>query len=739
MQQAEVEAARRALAIFQQRSPDIDPEVWTVIHCRLQDDAASAASEPTKICSAGCGLAENARMFSKKQWSARAVRRCVACVKACVEPKLCTHGKGAFDCAACIAIVKREAEAEAEVAAAERRRAEPACVLEAAVHVEPEQHDANKKYTEAVVVAAKTCAEDVKGQTCYICTQAVHWRTKEGLVRACACGDRERYVSGVPTGATGVVHISCLVEQAKILIEDAEERDLGANAFSERWSRWSHCSLCEQAYHGVVRRALSWACWKTYVGRPEADVTRRLAMTLFGNGSGDFDPTDTDDLRPVCANCGRDNASKTCGRCMAQAYCSTECQRADWKRHKSSCQSVELEDREESNASEPPADAAEVEKYPSRSGLEKSDLFQAIHKAVIASADSPSLRLADSPVFLEFTKAVAAHTQYALNADRGNLMQRLAHDILVHTPEQQMLDTIKSAGWVPSEERALFLKQYRFILELRANSEQVTKSKQEMDKVKKIMAQYLARENRETKNSWVKKLVEDAGRAYERHRRQNQRVERRKCDVCERQDLTSAPRFMMCAGCGKRRYCSGICQEKDWRENGHKMTCAPISDFACRVTGGCPVSERGYCDFCAETFCLDCEDDLRRCDDCGLYSCGSQEAHKFGPIDRICPRIWGCEACGKYYCPRCQVVETCVICDMDFCDFCGSNCSICNDPICDKCCDAREAKGLANLCAQCADVSGWELVDGRWVKRPRADDAVHDALADRVGALEAKP
>ena len=104
-------------------SPDIDPEVWTVIHCRLQDDAASAASEPTKICSAGCGLAENARMFSKKQWSARAVRRCVACVKACVEPKLCTHGKGAFDCAACIAIVKREAEAEAEA-------------LEAAVAVE---------------------------------------------------------------------------------------------------------------------------------------------------------------------------------------------------------------------------------------------------------------------------------------------------------------------------------------------------------------------------------------------------------------------------------------------------------------------------------------------------------------------------------------------------------------------------------------------------------------------------
>ena len=43
------------------------------------EKAATVASQPMprrprrkKICSAGCGLAENARMFSKKQWSARA-------------------------------------------------------------------------------------------------------------------------------------------------------------------------------------------------------------------------------------------------------------------------------------------------------------------------------------------------------------------------------------------------------------------------------------------------------------------------------------------------------------------------------------------------------------------------------------------------------------------------------------------------------------------------------------------
>ena len=90
-------------------------------------------------------------------------------------------------------------------------------------------------------------------------------------------------------------------------------------------------------------------------------MARRLAMTLLGNGSGDFDPTDTDGPRLegiFCANCGRGNASKTCGRCMAQAYCSTECQRADWKRHKASCQSVE--DLEAS------ADAAKAAEDPSR-------------------------------------------------------------------------------------------------------------------------------------------------------------------------------------------------------------------------------------------------------------------------------------------------------------------------------------------------------------------------------------
>ena len=74
-----------------------------------------------------------------------------------------------------------------------------------------EQYNASIKYAEALAVAVEKCAEDTKGQTCFICTQALHWKTKEGLVRGCAC-----------RGTAGFAHVSCLAEQAKILMEEAE-------------------------------------------------------------------------------------------------------------------------------------------------------------------------------------------------------------------------------------------------------------------------------------------------------------------------------------------------------------------------------------------------------------------------------------------------------------------------------------------------------------------------------------
>ena len=48
-----------------------------------------------------------------------------------------------------------------------------------------EQYHADKKYKEAVAVAVEACADDTMGQTCYICTQALH--KKPGRCGAKSC------------------------------------------------------------------------------------------------------------------------------------------------------------------------------------------------------------------------------------------------------------------------------------------------------------------------------------------------------------------------------------------------------------------------------------------------------------------------------------------------------------------------------------------------------------------------
>ena len=93
--------------------------------------AAASTYNDTKVCSAGCGKDFLRPAFSKKQWSARAVRRCLDCVQAGGEPKVCAHGKGAFDCAACAKIVKQVFRGAAGPVA--RGRGSPAAVLEGGV------------------------------------------------------------------------------------------------------------------------------------------------------------------------------------------------------------------------------------------------------------------------------------------------------------------------------------------------------------------------------------------------------------------------------------------------------------------------------------------------------------------------------------------------------------------------------------------------------------------------------
>ena len=95
-------------------------------------------------------------------------------------------------------------------------------------------------------------------------------------MRGCSC-----------RGTAGFAHVSCLAEQAKILFAEGEENNLDGKMMNDRWHRWNTCSLCKQDYHGVVYCALGWACWKTYLGRPEADQVRGMAMGVLGGGLAD--------------------------------------------------------------------------------------------------------------------------------------------------------------------------------------------------------------------------------------------------------------------------------------------------------------------------------------------------------------------------------------------------------------------------------------------------------------------
>ena len=121
---------------------------------------------------------------------------------------------------------------------------------------------AEPRYNEALQTAVAACATDTVGQTCYICLGPGD--EEEGLVRGCSC-----------RGGAGFAHVSCLARQAEVAVE----RGSGPG-----WERWHTCGLCEQLYHGVVSCALGWACWKTYMGRPEMDSLRKGAIGLLADG-----------------------------------------------------------------------------------------------------------------------------------------------------------------------------------------------------------------------------------------------------------------------------------------------------------------------------------------------------------------------------------------------------------------------------------------------------------------------
>ena len=129
----------------------------------------------------------------------------------------------------------------------------------------PSASEAAQKYEEAAAAAVEACAEVTKDQTCYICMDGAE---EEGLVRACAC-----------RGTAGFAHLSCLVQQAQIAVQRGLENQETRLIPRLKW--WWTCRLCEQHHHGTVVGALSWACWQTYLGRPEGDNLRDLALQVL--------------------------------------------------------------------------------------------------------------------------------------------------------------------------------------------------------------------------------------------------------------------------------------------------------------------------------------------------------------------------------------------------------------------------------------------------------------------------
>ena len=143
-----------------------------------------------------------------------------------------------------------------------------------------EQYHADKKCKEAVAVAVEACADDTKGQTCYICLEAVHSQTGEGLVRGCGC-----------QGATAYAHISCLVRhmhgwdeidtdnKMKGFLEPGTNRRDDADKL-EYLQTFLSCKLCKRNYTDVVVQAIGWGIWKMHASKPEGPLYANSLMYL---------------------------------------------------------------------------------------------------------------------------------------------------------------------------------------------------------------------------------------------------------------------------------------------------------------------------------------------------------------------------------------------------------------------------------------------------------------------------
>ncbi len=51
------------------------------------------------------------------------------------------------------------------------------------------------------------------------------------------------------------------------------------------------------------------------------------------------------------------------------------------------------------------------------------------------------------------------------------------------------------------------------------------------------------------------------------------------CDYCGAEPTEGGNKLKLCSTCRRKAYCSAACQQKDWKEGGHKASCRPKKDF----------------------------------------------------------------------------------------------------------------------------------------------------------------
>ena len=107
----------------------------------------------------------------------------------------------------------------------------------------------NTETAAAADAARAACAQDLAGQTCFICREGDE---AEGLVRGCACRGE----------AAGVAHLSCLLKYARAAHQENYHQIADEN------SKWVKCAMCSHLFTGKVALALAWGCLKTYLRVP---------------------------------------------------------------------------------------------------------------------------------------------------------------------------------------------------------------------------------------------------------------------------------------------------------------------------------------------------------------------------------------------------------------------------------------------------------------------------------------